>query len=383
LDVRERFLMTMRFEKVDRPPLCEFLGYWPETVQRWYSEGFPADTDLESYFGFDPGLTPAPWKSEVAVSSSLSGHVDLDPHTMSIDFGPIPRYGPKLLEENQRYRLVLDATGVKKRFVKGRVTGMPQFVEHPVKDRNDFEKMKTRFKPDDIRRFPLSLDGDMVEYYNKRKFPLGLEFPGFFATGRNFLGVERFLIAFHTDPTLIKEIMDFWGEFVTAIIKKVVEKVEVDFVVSWEDMAYGKGPHISPQFFREFLQPQYTKVTNMLRSNGIDMVFVDSDGNIEPLINSLLESGVNGILPLEAGAGMDVVALREKYGKSLRMIGNIDKKALLEGPEAIKKEVESKLTTLVGQGGYIPSIDHEVPAGVTLSNYSYYVDLLKRICSRL
>ena len=159
--------------------------------------------------------------------------------------------------------------------------------------------------------------------------------------------------------------------------------MEVDFVVSWEDMAYGKGPHISPQFFREFLQPQYTKVTNMLRSNGIDMVFVDSDGNIEPLINSLLESGVNGILPLEAGAGMDVVALREKYGKSLRMIGNIDKKALLEGPEAIKKEVESKLTTLVGQGGYIPSIDHEVPAGVTLSNYSYYVDLLKRICSRL
>jgi hypothetical protein len=33
LDVRERFLRTMRFEKVDRPPLCEFLGYWPETIK--------------------------------------------------------------------------------------------------------------------------------------------------------------------------------------------------------------------------------------------------------------------------------------------------------------------------------------------------------------
>jgi len=81
---------------------------------------------------------------------------------------------------------------------------------------------------------------------------------------------------------------------------------------------------------------------------------------------------------LEAGAGMNAVSLREKYGKNLIMIGNIDKKALLAGPEAIKNEVESKLAKLVNYGGYVPSIDHEVPADVTLSNYRYYVRLLKK-----
>jgi len=227
----------------------------------------------------------------------------------------------------------------------------------------------------------LNLTDDMVEYYNRRKFPLGVEFPGFFATGRNFLGAERFLIAFHRDPSLIQEIMDFWGGFVVATLEKVVDQVEIDFALSWEDMAYGKGPHISPQLFREFLQPQYRKVTGMLRRKGVDIIIVDSDGNIEPLITPLLESGVNGILPLEAGAGMNVVSLREKYGKSLRMIGKIDKKALLAGPEAISKEVESKVPKLMDQGGYIPSIDHEVPEDVPLSNYSYYTSLLKRICS--
>lgn len=377
MDVRERFLRTMHFERVDRPPFCEFLGYWPETVQRWYAEGFPAEVDLETYFGFDQGLTPSPWKSEVAVSSSLSGHVDLDPHMISIEFGPIPRYGPRVLEEDERYRLVLDVTGVKKRFVKGRITGMPQFMEHPVKDRNDFTKMKERFRADDVRRFPLNLTGEMIEYYNRRKFPLGIEFPGFFATGRNLMGTETFLIAFHRDPRLIQEIMNFWGDFVTATLEKVVEQVRIDFVVSWEDMAYGKGPHISPKFFREFLQPQYAKVTSMLRSKGVDVIIVDSDGNIESLIPPMLESGVNGILPLEAGAGMDAVSLRERYGKSLIMIGNIDKKALLSGPETIKTEVNSKVAKLASYGGYVPSVDHEVPADVTLPNYRYYVNLLK------
>jgi len=383
LDVRDRFLRTMRFEEVDRPPLCEFLGYWPETIQRWYAEGLPVGMDLESYFGFDRGLTPSPWETEVPLSYSLSGHVDVNPSRIRIDYGPIPRYGPKVLEENERYRLVLDATGIKKRFVKGRVTGMPQFIEHPVKDRSDFEKMKSRFKPDDIRRFPLNLTDDMVEYYNRRKFPLGVEFPGFFGTGRNFLGAERFLIAFYRDASLIQEMMDFWGDFITATLEKVVEQVRVDFALSWEDMAYGKGPHISPQLFREFLQPQYRKVTGMLRRNGVDIIMVDSDGNIEPLITPFLESGVNGILPLEASAGMNAVSLREKYGKSLRMIGNIDKKALLAGREAITKEVESKVRPLVSEGGYIPGVDHQVPQDIFFSDYCFYVNLLKRTCSEL
>jgi len=383
LDVRERFLKTMRFEKVDRPPLCEFIGYWPETVQRWYKEGLPVGADLEAYFGFDRGLTPNPWMTEVSLSYSLSGHVDIDPGKVPIDYGPIPRYGPKVLEEDERYRLVLDAAGIKKRFVKGRITGMPQFLEHPVKDRRDFQGMKPRFDPDDTRRLPRNLTDDMIEYYNKRKFPLGVEFPGFFATGRTLMGTERLLISFFKAPSQVEEIMDFWGNFLTAVLERVVEHIRIDYAVSFEDMAYKKGPHISPRLFREFMQPQYKKVTSMLRRNGVDVVIVDSDGNIEPLVASLLESGVNGILPLEVGAGMNAVSLRKKYGKSLRMIGNINKKALLAGPEAITKDLESKVRELVKEGGYIPGIDHEVPEDISFSNYCFYVDHLKRILSEL
>ena len=39
---KERFLATMRYQTVDRVPFWEF-GSWPETYDRWKSEGFDPD----------------------------------------------------------------------------------------------------------------------------------------------------------------------------------------------------------------------------------------------------------------------------------------------------------------------------------------------------
>jgi hypothetical protein len=52
---------------------------------------------------------------------------------------------------------------------------------------------------------------------------------------------------------------------------------------------------------------------------------------------------VNGLLPLEVAGGMDAVSSSKEYGRSLRLVGNIDKRALAKGKVEIRKEVESKL----------------------------------------
>ena len=55
---RERFLATMAFEPVDRPPFWEF-GYWTETLTRWYGEGVPRVVGLPGEVGrvFGEGLS--------------------------------------------------------------------------------------------------------------------------------------------------------------------------------------------------------------------------------------------------------------------------------------------------------------------------------------
>jgi len=105
---------------------------------------------------------------------------------------------------------------------------------------------------------------------------------------------------------------------------------------------------------------------------------IDTDGNPQELIPLFLEGGVNCLWPLEVEAGVDALKLRKQHGRRLLMIGNINKRVLVQGKDVIKEEVESKLP-LIHEGGYIPSVDHAVPSNVPFENYSYYVNLLKKI----
>jgi len=83
--------------------------------------------------------------------------------------------------------------------------------------------------------------------------------------------------------------------------------------------------------------PRYHQVTDLLHRSGIDIIFVDSDGNVNELIPLWLECDINYIWPLEVAAGNDAVALRKQYGKDLILGGNIDKRALIKGKEAMRE----------------------------------------------
>ena len=127
------------------------------------------------------------------------------------------------------------------------------------------------------------------------------------------------------------------------------------------------------------MMPRYRKVTEILRSSGIDALFVDSDGNLNQLIPLWLESGIHGYWPLECAAANDAVALRKKYGKDVILAGNIDKRALLKGKDAIREEVMSKVPFLLESGGYFPSVDHFVPPDVTFESYCYFINTLREV----
>jgi uroporphyrinogen decarboxylase len=174
--------------------------------------------------------------------------------------------------------------------------------------------------------------------------------------------------------------MYFHATFIIESIREAVQALgpSIDLLVIDEDMAYKHGPHISPKLFKEFLLPNYKRLTSFLRENGIKNIFVDTDGNIAPLIPLLLEGGINGLLPLEVAAGMDALQLREKYGKYVKFIGNLDKRALTQGKTATEREIESKLPVLKKSGGYIPMLDHVIPANIPLENFRHYSEYLKK-----
>jgi hypothetical protein len=163
------------------------------------------------------------------------------------------------------------------------------------------------------------------------------------------------------------------------LIKRVVKDIKVDQADFSEDIAYKTGPLISPAMVKKFMVPRYKKIADLLRSNGVDLIYLDSDGKVMELIPLWLEAGINYVWPLEQAASNDAVALRKKYGKDLILGGGIDKRALIKGKEAIKEEVMSKVPFLLEKGGYFPSVDHLVPTDVTFENFCYYINTLREV----
>ncbi len=193
------------------------------------------------------------------------------------------------------------------------------------------------------------------------------------------MGMEGLSIAFYEQPKLVEEIFEHRTEYVSQIIERVLSEVCPDFAEFWEDMAFKSGPLVSPVLYRKLAVKHYRKITDLLRRYGVEIVLLDSDGNVDELIPVWLDGGITCIWPLEVAAGMDPVALRRKYGKSLGLIGAIDKRALAKDKKTIQEEVMSRVPFLIETGGFIPTCDHAVPPDVPLGNYQYYLELIHRL----
>ena len=70
--------------------------------------------------------------------------------------------------------------------------------------------------------------------------------------------------------------------------------------------------------------------------------------------------------------GMDPLALRKKFGRSLHLWGGVDKRELAKDNAAIDAHLRT-LQPLIADGGFIPTVDHLVPPDVPLANFEHYM----------
>ena len=373
---RERFKAIARFQRPG--DLWTSDGFWQETLIHWIQKGAPPELTNSTYRGQFFGFSHRRGMGEV-----VSGLVQLRYPAGDIEaylaIPPImPRFEPKVLEQDENTIIMINQGGQTVRVFKNDPQKMPMYLDHPVKDRETWQEYKKRLDPDTPERWPADWNW-YVEKMNSRDFPVTLAVGSFFGFLREWMGLERLLYTFHDDPNLIEDMMDTMLNLELEVVKRAVKDINIDQASFWEDMCYKAGPLISPAMFRKFMMPRYRQITDLLHKNDIDIIFVDSDGNVNELMPLWLECGVNYIWPLEVAAGNDAVAVRKEYGKDAILGGAIDKRALIKGEEAIREEVMSKVPFLLEQGGYFPSVDHLVPPDVTFENYCYYINTLREV----
>lgn len=348
MNALERFVATMHYQPVDRPILWEW-GPWGATLKRWQKEG-----------GFDG------FPHEFGECDPRDG--------IGTYFGFIPGFERRIVKEDTNTITYINEKGQLLRDMRNAEESMPEFIDYPVKNREDWENLKERMNPDSPERYPANWDERVKHWTTNRTAPVGIgagRDEGLFSYIREVMGVENALYLFYDDPMLAHEIMEYRTEFMMRTMEKALREAKPDWVIFWEDMAYRTASLISPAMFREFMLPRYKRLADFIMSFGIDIIFVDTDGNVEELIPLFLEAGIRGIYPMEANSDMDVAELRKKFGKELLMYGGIDKRALAEGPKAIDRELE-KCVPIALEGGYIPTVDHSLPPDISYANFQYY-----------
>lgn len=358
---RERFVATMHYQARDRAPVCDF-GFWHETLAEWHAQRLPAhitagynDRDANAFFGMDV------WADGPYVNCDL-----------------VPTFETKVLEDRGDHELVQQADGVtvlRKKYMGS----IPMHEGHLLVDRASWEKhYKPKLDPTHPERWTDFEDKKKQWLDPKRQTPCTIIGGSLYGRLRDWMGVENLSMLIYDDEMLFAEMVETMGDCIVGVLEKTLATGGTfDACSMWEDMCYNGGPLLSPAHFKQYLVPQYKRITSLLRKHGCDVIYVDCDGKIDALVPLWMEAGVNCMFPIEVGVWKaDPVAFRRAFGKELLMMGGFDKLILREGKRAIEAEVK-RLTPLVEEGGFIGFCDHRVPPDVPLENYLHYLKCVR------
>ena len=316
----------MNFQPVDRLPRWEWAMWWDKTIERWKTEGLPGDLsqviDIARYFGLDP--------------------------------------------YQQYWFSTTDPT----------IGAVQHHVEGIVSNMDDYLRIRPQLYPDHGDAIASMRPWAALQSRGEAVVWITLE--GFFWFPRTLMGFTKISLAFYDQPELLHQINNDLTEFNLKILDQLDKVCLPTFATIAEDMSYNHGPMISEKHFDEFIAPYYRRIVPRLQEMGA-MVIVDTDGDVTRMVPWLTREGIHGVLPLERQAGVDGMKLRKEFPE-LRMVGHFDKMTMNRGESAMREEFE-RLRPLIASGGFIPSVDHQTPPGVSMSSYRVFRRLLDEYTS--
>lgn len=319
---RERVAAVLSRKPVDRLPMVEWATWWHLTTDRWMGEGAPAITGPDT----------------------LQEYFDLDP--------------------------------LRQIWISPRGSQCPAPVHHGagiLSSEAEYQTMLPHLYPEENLTVAVQTAKDWAEGHQRGDYATWLTLEGFFWFPRTLFGIEAHLYAFYDEPELMHRMNEDLVDFHLRCLEQILPVFQPEFMTFAEDMSYNYGPMVSKALFDEFMLPYYQQVIPVLKAHGVK-VFIDTDGNVEPLIPWFRQAGIEGVLPLERQAGVDVNRIRAAYPDWL-MLGGFDKTIMHLGEDAMRQEFE-RLLPAMRSGGYIPSVDHQTPPDVSVEQCRIYVKLL-------
>lgn len=343
----ERVKTAIARQQPDHVPV--FDQPWPETVARWQSEGMPSGMTVGEFFDFDI----------VQLSADLS-----------------PQLPHELLEETDDFIIERTSYGtVWKRLKK--TPSVLQTLDHPVKAREDWNRLRDRFLP---HRNRVDWSETRRLYLDARSRGKYVAYVGFAGNSQieGLLGMERSLCLMIEDPEWYRDMVAVLSDlFRDTVLMMYNEGIRFDAVWYPNDMGYRNGTTFSPDTYVELMGATDAARNAVFHEQGMQTI-LHSDGRIHSLIPAIIEAGFDCLQPLEVKAGMDLTELKREFGGRIALFGGIDARLMSESnPDIIANEIRLKFDAAMPGGGYLYHSDHSVPSTVSLTQFQHVMDCVK------
>ncbi len=151
-----------------------------------------------------------------------------------------------------------------------------------------------------------------------------------------------------------------------------------DFVMTGDDYASTERPLMSPATFRELMFPGVKKVFAAFKEAGL-MTIKHTDGNISPLLEMIVDIGMDCLDPIDPISGMDIGDMKRRYGDRFAMKGNVDCAHTLTfgSMDAVVEETKNVIRKAGRGGGLIVSSSNSIHSKVKPQNYLAMVNTIR------
>jgi uroporphyrinogen decarboxylase len=254
-------------------------------------------------------------------------------------------------------------------------SGLSYIIEGPIKTEKDLDNYKP---PDPEAPWRLNSLKRIIDRFKGKKAIIFLGHGAFEYSWSLLGGMDKLFINYIKNPGFVKRISEVTWSYQSKLLENVC-RAGVDILLTGDDFAGKMGPLMSPNHFRKFILPYLKKAVDIAKKYDIPFI-KHTDGNIWKIIDMIVNSGINGLHPIEPLAGMNIGEVKEKYSDKICLVGNVDCSELL--PNGTKQDIIEAVKETIAKaspgGGHIITSSNSIHPAVKPENYKYMIEAVRK-----
>jgi len=182
-------------------------------------------------------------------------------------------------------------------------------------------------------------------------------------------GMETLLMDLLSNRPFVEYLLDRLTDIRCAMAARYA-RAGVDIIRLGDDFGTQNSLMMSPGTFRDFFKPRLTKIIDAARKHNPEVIiFFHSDGSITPLIDDLIQMGVDVLNPVQPEC-IDLAEVKQRFGDRLSFWGGMGIQTTMPfgTPSEVKETVRRVIEILGKNGGLFIAPSHALQPDVPWEN---------------